>query len=179
MIRCDNCGTDNLDGSEYCDECGMKLDFAPPPGRGIEVPAYQPPGGAGRVASRNGDVSQRRLEEAPRGGDVPVPAPPAFTTSTSIPKPARPVRDARRPQASQPPSQPQPAGPSVQSIQGGQENVVPGQTLALSSRGRTDSLRSEPPYAAGVPKVTTRLVIERGGRIGREFPIGSVETHIG
>src|SRR5689334_17777781 len=25
MIRCHQCGTDNLDGSEYCDECGNKL----------------------------------------------------------------------------------------------------------------------------------------------------------
>ncbi|QUV78650.1 zinc ribbon domain-containing protein [Chloracidobacterium thermophilum] len=25
MIRCPQCGTDNLDGSEYCDECGYQL----------------------------------------------------------------------------------------------------------------------------------------------------------
>jgi len=25
MIRCNHCGTNNLDGSEYCDECGTKL----------------------------------------------------------------------------------------------------------------------------------------------------------
>src|SRR5258706_12914560 len=28
MIRCYHCGTDNLDGSEYCDECGTKLNAA-------------------------------------------------------------------------------------------------------------------------------------------------------
>ncbi|HYM00277.1 MAG TPA: zinc-ribbon domain-containing protein, partial [Blastocatellia bacterium] len=114
MIRCDNCGTDNLDGSEYCDECGMKLDFAPP-GRGVEAPAYQPPLSASRVG-RNGDVS--KVEEAPRGGDAPIPAPPAFTTSTSIPKPARPVREPRKPQAPQlpAPAQAQPLAPSLQSV---------------------------------------------------------------
>lgn len=32
MIRCYHCGTDNLDGTEFCDECGMKLTRpAPPP----------------------------------------------------------------------------------------------------------------------------------------------------
>lgn len=25
MIRCQTCGTENLDGSQYCDECGSKL----------------------------------------------------------------------------------------------------------------------------------------------------------
>src|SRR5262252_6020556 len=33
MIRCNHCGANNLDGSEYCDECGTKLTTAeaPPP----------------------------------------------------------------------------------------------------------------------------------------------------
>lgn len=31
MIRCRNCGTDNLETAQYCDECGAKL--APPVGR--------------------------------------------------------------------------------------------------------------------------------------------------
>ncbi len=26
MIRCQTCGTENTDGSQYCDECGTKLD---------------------------------------------------------------------------------------------------------------------------------------------------------
>ncbi|HSU25035.1 MAG TPA: FHA domain-containing protein [Pyrinomonadaceae bacterium] len=28
MIRCQSCGTGNLDGSQYCDECGTKLPAA-------------------------------------------------------------------------------------------------------------------------------------------------------
>ena len=46
MITCDRCKTENLDGSQYCDECGAPLRpngrpslYQPPAGN-----AYQPPG---------------------------------------------------------------------------------------------------------------------------------------
>ena len=46
MITCDRCKTENLDGSQYCDECGAPLrpngrpsPYQPPAGNG-----YQPPG---------------------------------------------------------------------------------------------------------------------------------------
>lgn len=29
MIKCQSCGTDNLDGSQFCDECGNSLQGAP------------------------------------------------------------------------------------------------------------------------------------------------------
>lgn len=32
MINCDRCKTENLDGSQYCDECGAPLRPANPPG---------------------------------------------------------------------------------------------------------------------------------------------------
>lgn len=47
MITCDRCKTENLDGSQYCDECGAPLrpngrpaPYQPPSG-------YQPPGNRG------------------------------------------------------------------------------------------------------------------------------------
>lgn len=43
MITCDRCKTENLDGSQYCDECGAPLRPAPPSG------SYR-----GAVASDNG-----------------------------------------------------------------------------------------------------------------------------
>src|SRR5215470_1964931 len=83
MIRCDNCGTNNIDGSEYCDECGVKLDLAPAERR-VEPPIYQPPSA----------VQSEPLHSDTMEG--PLPTPPSFTTSTSIPKPAMPARDVRR-----------------------------------------------------------------------------------
>jgi pSer/pThr/pTyr-binding forkhead associated (FHA) protein len=45
MITCDRCKTENLDGSQYCDECGAPLR---PNGRASSYPnaggGYQPPG---------------------------------------------------------------------------------------------------------------------------------------
>ncbi|HKP88088.1 MAG TPA: FHA domain-containing protein [Blastocatellia bacterium] len=181
MIRCNNCGTNNIDGSEYCDECGMKLDLvAQPRARGG---AYQPP------SAVESDPVPPNTNEGP-----PI-APPSFTTSTSIPKPAMPARerkpegrgektadgnsnrrrnvtDERRafnpgPRESHPtPDPPRANGPS--------------QTFALSSRVRTDAMDEDyPSPSADNPRVTARLIIERGGRVGREFTITGIETNIG
>src|SRR5215510_14012545 len=82
MIRCDNCGTNNVDGSEYC----VRLELAPPPlsHKRDVVPVYQPPS-----AVDTGSVGSNTM-------DGPLPAPPSFTTSTSIPKPAVPARERQQ-----------------------------------------------------------------------------------
>lgn len=152
MIRCNNCGTANLDGSEYCDECGMKLDIMPRSSGREEPPVYQPPRAESSEPGSNHKYGASKTIEG-----VP-PAPPSFTTSTSIPKQATPAK---------------PAAPSNRS--------EPAHTLVLSSRGRTDSLRSD---ASGLVRgqadsAAAKLVLERGGRIGKEFPIGGTETNIG
>src|SRR5215471_21352562 len=107
MVRCDNCGTANLDGSEYCDECGMKLILKPGPPSdsvygGSQPPVYQPPSANDpfKVVSGGrdgGGVTNERGAFAPEGpgGQVnaqnetpsmtsegPIPSPPSFTTST-------------------------------------------------------------------------------------------------
>jgi len=171
MIRCDNCGTDNLDGSEYCDECGVKIDSPPQSAsrsnRGGQ-PAYQPPTADRSRAARNGDGKAESYRAT--NMDAPLPSPPSFTTSTSIPRPARPIRDALVPQA--------PA--AEKPINGARsEPVAPARTLVLSSRGRTDALKSDSGRGPLGPTVTSKLVIERGGRVGREFSIATPETHIG
>ena len=40
MIKCQTCGTENLDGSQYCDECGSKLQIQNE--IRIESPNFQP-----------------------------------------------------------------------------------------------------------------------------------------
>jgi hypothetical protein len=177
MIRCNNCGTDNLDGSEYCDECGTKLDLSPSfRSSGRNPPAYQPPSGSNRQPVRNGDSGpQGQMARSDQGdrlsqGSDRVPSPPSFTTSTSVPKPAKPLSDQRPPQSVVAP--PSPGMPA--------EQQRPGQTLVLASRGRTDALRpDEPQGQQSQEKMSCKLVIERGGRVGKEFPVTSQETHIG
>src|ERR1044071_9576718 len=83
MIRCNNCGTNNIDGSDYCDECGMKLDLVPQ-SRGRQS-FFQPPSA----------VDSEPSPPPPTTNEGPPIAPPSFTTSTSIPKPAMPARERR------------------------------------------------------------------------------------
>ncbi|HXG67409.1 MAG TPA: FHA domain-containing protein [Blastocatellia bacterium] len=193
MIRCNNCGTNNIDGSEYCDECGMKLDASPPPmvrSRDLDgPPVYQPPAPPSAVTNDPG---------ASDTVDGPLPMPPSFTTSTSMPKPAIPAREARpaeprgRDRLGEPgPRNPAPYQGAPNERQAGRHHpveknpIIPakpdagGQTMALSSRGRTDVYRGDSPNAAPPEGATAKLVIERGGRVGRQFPITGIETNIG
>jgi FHA domain-containing protein len=182
MIRCNNCGTNNIDGSEYCDECGMKLDLAAQ-SRG-RANAYQPPS-----AVENEPMS-------PNTSEGPPIAPPSFTTSTSIPKPAMPARE-RKPENR---GQQSPDGNSNKGRNVTGERRMfnsspreahrpnpqpdssrangPSQTFALSSRAHTDPMEADYPSSDN-PRVTARLIIERGGRVGREFTITGIETNIG
>ncbi|MBI3652483.1 MAG: FHA domain-containing protein [Acidobacteria bacterium] len=55
------------------------------------------------------------------------------------------------------------------------------QTYALSARGRTEAFKAEEknPAASSHADVNARLIIERGGRVGREFSVTGIETSIG
>jgi hypothetical protein len=191
MIRCNNCGTNNIDGSEYCDECGMRLDLNAPLARErVDPPAFQPPSA----------VEPEPVSSTMEG---PLPSPPSFTTSTSIPKPAMPAREQRRPDArGDGGAEAKPSNSNRRHSETNErsaytprlsdrraaeqkqnDSLAPGspQTFALTSRGRTDALESDMSGSALFenPRVTARLVIERGGRIGKEFPITGIETNIG
>ena len=185
MIRCDNCGTENLDGSDYCDECGTKLDVviqssARPDGG--DRPAYEPPSndrrarGNGPIESydaKGGSAEREDIRAARPYKTIegPPPSPPSFTTSTAIPKPARPARGQSPPRVDPRPER-QGSDPSPRP-------VGPASTLVMSSRSRTDGLRSRDSGGAVMDLVTAKLVIGRGGRVGKEFPITSVETLVG
>ncbi|HKP14060.1 MAG TPA: FHA domain-containing protein [Blastocatellia bacterium] len=165
----------------------MKLDLVPP-GHGRQS-FFQPP-------------SAVESEPPPITNEAPPIAPPSFTTSTSIPKPAMPARerrnDARRaePPAPLPPTPGNNSNrrPTATDERAGYnsrpaEPYAPppepprpgGQTFALSSRGRTDEMLPDGNNSALMdnPRVTARLVVERGGRVGREFAITAIETNIG
>jgi hypothetical protein len=178
MTRCDNCGTNNMDGSEYCDECGMKLDLSPRARKREATPIYQPPSA----------VDNEPL--GPNTMDGPLPAPPSFTTSTSIPKPATPARE-RRPSVDSRVSNSKPrrgqtnerSGPAFKSNEKRADHSVPPsqKTYALASPTHTNDLDSDETSLeeSKTSRALARLVIERGGRIGREFPIVGIETNIG
>lgn len=193
MVTCKSCGTNNIDGSEYCDECGMKLDVALDPFSRARAndptPAYQPP------SAVPGEPLASDTLEAP-------PSPPSFTTSTSMPKPALPARSPRASDGAEGNGESTPRFFSRASDQSGEhrlakyitgERRVPdrprpdkppadaSQTFMLASQGQTDGLQSDKPEQIDTnnPRVTARLIVERGGRVGREFAVTSSETNIG
>jgi FHA domain-containing protein len=173
MISCANCATKNIDGSEYCDECGMKLDLDVQMSRPRE-PIYVPPSAV------------QSDPPSPITSDGSLPAPPSFTTSTSMPKPAMPGREPRKQTLRGRDAEP---GPGDRSIARGVEDsslrrdrsAPPqnhGSTFVLSSRGRTEAFDGDNHVqSADGPKAT--LIIERGGRVGREFSLTGIETNIG
>src|SRR5262245_44353841 len=203
MIRCNHCGTNNLDGSEYCDECGTKLAVAAPSSR----QAYTPP------------PAQFITQVAP-------PPPPSFTKDSVSPKPATPYPpppppsrpssgdsadrppslsgDRARDQASSraPDSALKPASSSAppaanfqpppkiaeagahRTQSGGQQpsqtGAFNGQTNALRGGGDAEGVKRQ---ASGDeksrPAVGAKLIIQRGGKVGKEFPISGTEAMIG
>jgi hypothetical protein len=124
MVRCHNCGTENLDGSEYCDECGMRLSDKRP----STADLMRPPGA------------------------------PSFTTPTSTPRPATP------------------ASPSAQGDGTLYLSSTTQQAAAAPVAPAEPAQASEPNPVSGA---NARLVIERGGRIGKEFVVAGGETNIG
>ena len=185
MIRCNNCGTNNIDGSEYCDECGMRLDFVPPRSRLRPETVYQPP------SAVDSDPVNSKTTEGP------VISPPSFTTSTSIPKPAMPARDRRsnenavenRPAQNRWRTEPNDS-PAMRGEDGRSAEPFrherppqpgPNQTFALSSATQTDQLEGDRGelFLADSARAAAKLVIERGGRVGKEFGISGIETNIG
>jgi hypothetical protein len=190
MIRCNNCGTNNLDGSEYCDECGMKLDLSAPPvsyGRVEQAPPlYHPPS-----AVQENSIPPEANVPSPLASNTQesfIPSPPSFTTSTSMPKPAMPARDARpvekqKPfavaQGDKPPAYSN-GTPEAPRSENAEPKASP-QTYALSAKGRTDAFKQEEGHLVpvGNADIGAKLVIERGGRLGREFSVNGIETSIG
>lgn len=181
MIRCNNCGTNNLDGSEYCDECGMKLDVSAPLvsyGRAeTGQPLYHPPS----AVPENSIPPEANIPSplASHTQESFIPSPPSFTTSTSMPKPAMPVREARP--AEKRASHEKPSGDQAAALKNGASEVASPQTYALSAKGRTESFKADEGHvsSSSKPDIGARLIIERGGRLGREFSISGIETSIG
>jgi hypothetical protein len=120
----------------------------------------------------------------------PFPAPPSFTTSTSIPKPVTPARE-RKPAVDSRVSSPnsrrgqtnERSGPAFKPNEKRADHSVPPSqhTFALSKPSHTSELDSDVASSqeSGSSRAMARLTIERGGRIGREFPIAGIETNIG
>jgi hypothetical protein len=224
MIRCNHCGTNNLDGSEYCDECGTRLtpaeepsprqQYAPPAAQFITQVAPPPPPSftkdsvtpkpatpfappppahpsSGQSPPSASDVGSPSLgADHVRDRSPKRPAdPPLKPTTTPTPSPSAPPAPAHAPNFPAPapnfPSPPNVTEAEAPRAQAGGQAPNPtgsfnGQTNA--ARGASDS---------GAPRRRTvgdeknrqslgaKLIIQRGGKVGKEFPINGAEALIG
>ena len=213
MIRCNHCGTNNLDGSEYCDECGTKLTpaeapaprqpyappaefitqvapppppsftkdnvtpkpatpYTPPPPPAHPSSGQSPPGASadrppGRGAERVKDRSPNRSADPALKPTISSANPPSASPAANFPAPPN-VAEADE-------NRSQDGGQS--SNQTGPFN---GQTNAL--RGGSDidgAKRQAVSDEKSRPQLGAKLVIQRGGKVGKEFPINGIEALIG
>jgi FHA domain/zinc-ribbon domain len=146
MIKCQQCSTENLDGSEFCDECGTKLS-------GVRAVPAPPP-----------------VYSAPPVPNVPPPPqfvpPPQFANQSVTPKAATPFS---------PPAQVAASVPASSAVNA--TNVVSAHTSNLRAPNERATVIEE--SMNGTPPVRARLVIQRGGKVGKEFPLTVDESMIG
>ncbi len=93
MIKCGECGYENMDGLDYCDGCGAKMAASPAPaGDGATAPAAdQPaePAAASASEAPTGEIKPPEPEPAPEGATPPPETPPpaaAPPASASVPQ---------------------------------------------------------------------------------------------
>jgi hypothetical protein len=207
MTRCNHCGANNLDGSEYCDECGTKLtpaeaplprqssappdqfitQVAPPPPPSFTKdnitpkpatpytpppPPSRPSSGdsadrpPGRGADRDRDQASNRASDSALN-PASSSAPPAASQAANFqPPPNIAEAGAHRTQGSgQPPNQ---------------TGAFNGQTNALRGGGDAEGVkRLAANDEKSRPAPGAKLIIQRGGKVGKEFPINGTEAMIG
>jgi predicted component of type VI protein secretion system len=164
MIKCSECGYENMDGLDYCDGCGAKLESAPePPERGGDGgPATSTSGHSGSTPA-----TAEPLTAEPATANVMTAAetPPAAAMETATPAPATAQSSA-----------PAESGASNEHIA-----VVPEPPLAKAPTGEMSAAAAAPvsgAEAAAAP-FKAKLSIIRGGRRGQEFELESGNNLVG
>jgi FHA domain-containing protein len=157
MITCERCQTENLEGSQYCDECGAILPGAH--------------AGAKKITSRNGEDEGE--QPAVLASDPPVEA-----ASLAAPAPAAEPEEARaeidkdsRPGKRREPAEAHAAAKS--------QVITPARTSLFKQSGEREREDSLPPRRTGSTNAHAKLVIHRGRSVGKEFPLCEDESHIG
>src|SRR5258708_38885013 len=98
MIKCAECGYENMDGLDYCDGCGAKLNAAAPapaessPATEVvqaAVAGTAPEGAAAAMSPEPSEGAEGNAAKAPTG-EMTAPAPAA--TPSAAPAPAAPFK---------------------------------------------------------------------------------------
>jgi hypothetical protein len=95
MIKCNECGYENMDGLDYCDSCGAKLNQGAPSPEGVQPAAAAPdaPTGAIGAPPNPPESGPAQVSAGVEPEVAPEPAParePAFVQESVEPAPATP-----------------------------------------------------------------------------------------
>jgi hypothetical protein len=150
MIKCGECGYENMDGLDYCDGCGAKLEAA------------AGAGAAPAAAASAGDSSASTAAATPEPPAHPAPEPAPATAADGNSAPAEgnpPVTQAAPPEttAAEPPASKAPTG------------EMTGAAPAAAA----------PAAAVSAAPFKCKLAIIRGGRRGQEFEIEAGNSLVG
>jgi len=151
MIKCSECGYENMDGLDYCDGCGAKLESAAPGTRSSAQSAT-----AQTSSAPSGTPEHAGVNEMAAGGPSTV----AESESSAIP-------------ASSGATTSQPGAGAEPSASNEHVAVVPEPPLANAPTGEMNA-GSATPVGAAEPAAApfkSKLAIIRGGRRGQEFEL--------
>ncbi len=124
MIRCAECNEENMDGLEYCDSCGAKLEVAPADGAQA-APAVTEAAAAEEAAATEASDS---LDEAPAEAEAAQEAPETDAAETAAAEPVAEDTAAEEPAPVTAPA-PEPAAPATASVQTAKLTVMRGGTI--------------------------------------------------
>lgn len=172
MIKCTNCATDNLDGSEYCDECGTKLSaFAAPPLANSSPVAKSP------QQSMSPMPGMPQMPPMSRPPIPPVPPPPG---SSSAARNVIPGSTPEPPAFSAPVGMPKTAPPYSGNIPNSASRSSMSSDSSMMPANSPATPQASAPASYGSKSANrAKLIIQRGGTIGKEFMLTDSESNIG
>ncbi|HEX5707583.1 MAG TPA: FHA domain-containing protein [Pyrinomonadaceae bacterium] len=192
MITCERCQTENLDGSQYCDECGAQLSPSPRAGRaearggdssaGRDPSAAAPPHVSARGEGAGGNSSAPRGFVERRASAMHNDSP---STPTTMPQHGRAAatvagRQESSDKQSAPPQRETPGGAATSSSPGGNaQGGASAASIGEASGPLQSGAHSLSSGSTGAVVAHAKLVIHRGRSVGKEFPLSEDEAHIG
>jgi hypothetical protein len=158
MIKCTECGYENMDGLDYCDGCGAKLAAA----EGAAAPST---GAAAAPAASSTELGAKMSDDAATRSAI----------KTASPEPTGNAAEAL------PSEHPASAASAMTGEAAGPTEGEPPPASEVSTGDLTPPPAAVPtaPSAAASPHFKAKLSLLRGGRKGQEFPLDSGQNFIG
>lgn len=165
MITCERCQTENLEGSQYCDECGAILPGAH--------------AGANKTTSRNGEDDADAPVVAASDSPADAVAAPADASPSADASPEAEPSEARAENEPRAGEKREPAEAHAAAAAKSQV-ITPARTSLFKQSGERGHEESLPPLRrTGSTNAHAKLVIHRGRAVGKEFALCEDESHIG